>query len=209
VLVSIVSLWYDKKMFDIVTLVKTAGYLGIFAIVFAESGLLVGFFFPGDSLLFTAGILSAAGLFNIWLLAPLVFFAAVLGDNAGYFIGKKAGEKLFQKEDSFFFRKSHVEKTKKFFEDYGTKAIILARFVPVARTFAPTLAGVGQMHYRTFFLYNLIGGALWGFGLPLAGYFLGSAIPDVDRYLLPIILGIIFLSLLPMIKLWWGTRLAQ
>jgi membrane-associated protein len=193
-------------MFDIVALVTAAGYLGIFAIVFAESGLLIGFFFPGDSLLFTAGILSAAGLFNIWLLAPLVFVAAVLGDNAGYLIGKKAGEKLFQKEDSFFFRRSHVEKTKKFFEDYGTKAIILARFVPIARTFAPTLAGVGEMRYRTFFLYNLIGGALWGFGLPLAGYFLGSVIPDVDRYLLPIILGIIFVSLLPVIKMWIGKN---
>lgn len=193
-------------MFDIVALVKAAGYFGIFAIVFAESGLLFGFFFPGDSLLFTAGILSSAGFFNIWLLAPIIFFAAVLGDNVGYLIGKKAGEKLFQREDSFFFRHSHVVKTKKFFEQYGTKAIILARFVPIARTFAPTLAGVGEMRYRTFFLYNLIGGALWGFGLSLAGYFLGSAIPDIDRYLLPIIGAIIFVSLLPMIKLWWNTR---
>jgi membrane-associated protein len=196
-------------MFDIVTLVKTAGYLGIFVIVFAESGLLVGFFFPGDSLLFTAGILASAGLFNIWLLAPLVFFAAVLGDNAGYYIGKKAGEKLFQKEDSFFFRKSHVKKTKKFFEDYGTKAIILARFVPIARTFAPTLAGVGQMRYQTFFLYNLVGGALWGVGLPFAGYFLGNKIPNIDQYLLPIICAIIFVSLLPMFKLWFSARRAQ
>lgn len=187
-------------MFDIVTLVKTAGYLGVFAIVFAESGLLVGFFFPGDSLLFTAGVLSAAGFFNIWLLAPLMFLAAVLGDNAGYYIGKKAGEKLFHKEDSFFFRRSHVEKTKKFYERYGAKAIILARFVPIARTFAPTLAGVGEMRYKTFFAYNLIGGALWGLGMPFAGYFLGSMIPNVDQYLLPIVLGIIFVSFLPVIS---------
>ncbi len=187
-------------MFDIVTLVKTAGYLGVCAIVFAESGLLIGFFFPGDSLLFTAGILSAAGLFNIWLLAPAVFLAAVLGDNTGYYIGKKAGEKLFQKKESFFFRKSYVEKTKKFFERYGMKAVILARFVPIARTFVPTLAGVGQMRYRTFFLYNIIGGALWGLGMPFAGYFLGNAVPHIDRYLLPIILGIIFVSVLPVVK---------
>jgi membrane-associated protein len=187
-------------MFDIVTLVKTAGYLGVFAIVFAESGLLIGFFLPGDSLLFTAGILSAAGFFNIWLLAPLMFLAAVLGDNAGYYIGKKAGEKLFHKEDSFFFRRSHVEKTKKFYERYGAKAIILARFVPIARTFAPTLAGVGEMRYKTFFSYNLIGGALWGLGMPFAGYFLGSMIPNVDQYLLPIVLGIIFVSFLPVIS---------
>ncbi len=187
-------------MFDIVALVTAAGYLGIFAIVFAESGLLIGFFFPGDSLLFTAGILASAGALNIWALVPLIFLAAVLGDNAGYFIGKKAGEKLFNKKDSFFFRRSHVEKTKKFFANYGVKAIVLARFVPVVRTFVPTLAGVGEMRYKTFLAYNLIGGALWGITLPLGGYFLGSMIPDIDRYLLPLILGIIFLSLLPIVK---------
>lgn len=187
-------------MFDIVALVTAAGYLGIFAIVFAESGLLIGFFFPGDSLLFTAGILSAAGVLNVWLLAPLVFAAAVLGDNVGYAIGKKAGEKLFQKEDSFFFRRSHVEKTKDFFARYGVKAIVLARFVPIVRTFVPTLAGVGEMRYKTFLAYNIIGGALWGFGLTLAGYFLGSIIPDIDRYLLPIVLVIIFVSVLPVLK---------
>lgn len=195
-------------MFDILTLVKTAGYLGIFAIVFAESGLLIGFFLPGDSLLFTAGVLASAGMLNIWIVVPLIFSAAILGDNIGYFIGRKAGEKLFQREDSFFFRRSNVEKTKIFFEKYGTRAIIIARFVPVVRAIAPVFAGVGEMSYRRFFPYDLLGGILWACGLPIAGYFLGNTVPNIDDYLLPIIGVIIFLSLLPMVKLWWGARRA-
>lgn len=193
-------------MFDIVSLVTAVGYFGIFAIVFAESGLLFGFFFPGDSLLFTAGILASAGILNIWLLLPLVFLAAVFGDNTGYLIGKKAGEKFFHKEDSFFFRHSHVEKARKFFEQYGAKAIVLGRFIPIVRTFVPTLAGVGEMPYKTFLSYNIIGGVLWGFGLPISGYFLGHAIPDIDQYLLPIIAGIIFVSLLPVAKQVWTQK---
>lgn len=187
-------------MFDIVALVKTAGYFGIFAIIFAESGLLVGFFFPGDSLLFTAGVLASANVLNIWIVVPLVFFAAILGDNIGYLIGKKAGEKLFQREDSFFFRHSNVEKTKIFFEQHGTQAIILARFMPMVRTIAPVFAGVGQMRYRRFFLYDLAGGILWACGLPMAGYLLGNTVPNIDQYLLPIIGAIIFISLLPVMK---------
>jgi membrane-associated protein len=191
-------------MFDIIAFVKAAGYFGIFAIVFAESGLLVGFFFPGDSLLFTAGVLASANVLDIRILVPLIFSAAILGDNLGYFIGRKAGEKLFQREDSFFFRRSNVEKTKIFFERHGARAIILARFVPVVRSIAPVFAGVGQMRYRRFFLYDFFGGILWACGLPIAGYFLGNTVPNIDEYLLPIIGVIIFISLLPAIKLWFG-----
>ena len=191
-------------MFDIVSIIKTAGYFGVAAIVFAESGLLIGFFFPGDSLLFTAGVLASAGFLNIWILVPLVFLSAVLGDNVGYFFGRKAGEKLFQKEDSLFFKKSNVIRAERFFEKHGNRSVILARFVPVVRTFVPMIAGVGRMEYRKFYLSNIIGGLLWACGLPVLGYLLGETVPDIDRYLLPIIGAIIFLSVLPVIKMWFS-----
>lgn len=189
-------------MFDVVSLVKTAGYLGIFGIVFAESGLMVGFFLPGDSLLFTAGVLASADFLNIWILVPLIFSAAILGDNIGYWLGRKAGEKLFDREDSFFFRRSHAEKAKCFFAEHGSRAVILARFVPVVRTFVPVVAGIGKMEYKKFFIFDIAGGVAWGIGLPLLGFFLGASVPDIDRYLLPIIGAIIFLSFIPVIKMW-------
>ncbi len=190
-------------MFDLISLIKTAGYLGVFAIVFAESGLFIGFFLPGDSLLFTAGFLASQGFLNVWLLVVLVFVGAVLGDNVGYAFGNKVGPMIFSKEDSIFFHKDHLEKARIFYEKYGRKALILARFMPGIRTFAPILAGVGEMDYSTFLAFNAIGGFLWGVGLPLLGYYLGSTIPGIDQYLLPIILLIIFLSVLPsLIHIW-------
>lgn len=190
-------------MFELIPLIKTAGYLGLFAIVFAESGLFIGFFLPGDSLLFTAGFLASQGFFNIWYLTPLIFIGAVLGDNVGYAFGYKVGPMLFNKEESILFHKDHLERARIFYEKYGKKAIVLARFMPGIRTFAPILAGVGKMNYGVFMAYNLIGGLLWGVGLPLLGYLLGNTIPDADRYLLPIILFIIFLSILPsLIHIW-------
>jgi len=192
-------------MFDIPTLVTNAGYLGLFAIIFAESGLFV-FFLPGDSLLFTAGLVAAGGYLNIWILAPLLFAAAVLGDNVGYVIGERVGKRLWTWEDSFLFRRSHLEKTQRFYEEHGAKTIVLARFVPIVRTFAPVLAGVGRMEYRTFFAYNLFGGFLWAVCITLAGYFLGQFIPGIDRYLLPIIGIIILASFLPFIKLFFTTK---
>lgn len=184
-------------MFDLIAIIKTAGYFGLFGIVFAESGLLVGFFLPGDSLLFTAGFLASQGILNIWLLILLLFIAAVLGDSTGYALGKKVGPKIFTKKDSLFFHKDHLKRAEQFFQQHGGKAIILARFLPVVRTFAPIVAGVGKMNYRTFLAYNIVGAALWTIGLSLMGYYLGKTIPNVDRYLLPIIVGIIVLSLLP------------
>lgn len=182
---------------SIETLLQTVGYLGIAAIVFAESGLFFGFFLPGDSLLFTAGILAAKGYFNLWVLSALCFFAAVLGDNVGYAFGRRVGPKIFTRENSRFFHRHHIERARAFYEKYGKKTIVLARFVPIVRTFAPIVAGVGAMHYPTFFVYNLIGGALWGIGLPVAGFYLHELIPDVDRYLLPIVALIVILSILP------------
>ena len=182
---------------DLVSLIKAVGYIGLFSIIFAESGLFIGFFLPGDSLLFTAGFLASQGYLHIIPLAFLTFAAAVLGDNFGYAFGKKVGPQIFKREESLLFSKDHLERSKVFYEKYGGKTLILARFMPVIRTFAPILAGVGNMKYSQFFFYNFIGGVIWGLGMPLLGYFLGSTIPNIDRYLVPIILVIIFGSILP------------
>lgn len=185
--------------FDLSSFIKGAGYLGLFAIIFSESGLFIGFFLPGDSLLFTAGFLASQGFLNIWMLMGITFIGAVLGDSVGYAFGKRIGPAIFSREDSLFFDRKNIERSRVFYERYGTKAIILARFMPVVRTFAPILAGVGQMRYRTFLMFNVIGGFLWTIGLSALGYYLGSIIPDIDRYLLPIIALIIFFSVLPTI----------
>lgn len=182
---------------DLVKIIETVGYLGIFAIVFAESGLFFGVFLPGDSLLFTAGFLASQGFFDIKILSLICFGAAVLGDNVGYAFGKKVGPLIFKREDSFWFHKKHLEEARRFYEKHGGKTIILARFLPIIRTFAPIVAGVGVMRYKTFFFYNVLGGFFWAIGVTATGFFLGNAIPNVDRYLFPIILVIILISLLP------------
>lgn len=189
--------------FDLVELIKTAGYLGVFTIVFLESGLLIGFFFPGDSLLFTAGFLASQGFLDIRVLIMGCFIFAVLGDSIGYYIGKKLGPKIFIKDNSIFFHKGHLEKAQKFYDKHGGKTIILARFVPVIRAFAPVVAGAGKMNYKKFVTFNLVGGVLWAIGVTLAGYYLGSLIPDVDKYLLPIVGLIIIASVLPAIHHMW------
>lgn len=184
-------------MFDLVSIIKTAGYLGLLGIVFSESGLLIGVFLPGDSLLFTAGFLASQGFLSILILAPLCFLSALAGDNTGYWFGKKIGPKIFTREDSLLFHKKHLERAHAVYARHGAKIILFARFMPIVRTFAPLLAGVGAMPYRMFLLYDVMGTFIWSFGLLGLGYWLGSAIPNVDRYLLPIIAGIIFLSFLP------------
>ena len=188
-----------NSMFDLVTIVKTAGLLGIFAIIFAESGLFLGFFLPGDSLLFTAGLLASQGYFDIGTLVFLSFLGAVTGDSFGYAFGKKMGVKIFTKEDSLLFRKNHLVRAQTFYENHGGKTIILARFMPIVRTFAPILAGVGAMRYPTFLFYNVLGGFFWAVGLTLAGYYLGATVPNIDRYIFLIISFIILLSVLPVI----------
>ena len=184
---------------DLKDLIETIGYIGIFAIIFLESGIFFGFFLPGDSLLFTAGFLASQGILSLPILITGCFIAAILGLQVGYLFGRKVGPKLFNRTDSIFFHKSHLLKAQAFYEKHGAKTIVLARFIPIVRTFAPIVAGVGSMHYPTFIRYNLIGAALWAIGVTFAGYSLGSLIPDVDKYLLPIILLIIVLSVLPAI----------
>ncbi len=184
-------------MFDLATFITGAGYVGLFIIIFAESGLLIGFFLPGDSLLFTAGLLASQGLLNIYVLVIGCFLAAVIGDSVGYAFGRRFGPSIFSRPKSIFFNPQHVERAKNFYDAHGGKTIILARFIPIVRTIAPILAGVGNMTYRTFFIYNLSGGLIWAVGVTCAGYFLGSWIPNIDAYLTPIILLIVFTSILP------------
>lgn len=186
-----------KEFLDPQTIIQTLGVTGVLAVVFAESGLFFGFFLPGDSLLFTAGLLASQGFINIWILTIGGFVCAVLGDNVGYAFGRKIGPRIFIKEESLFFNRKHIERSKKFFEKHGKKALILARFMPIVRTFTPILAGVGRMEYKTFFLYNVIGGALWVFGMSFLGFFFGRLIPDPDKYLLPVVIIIILASFVP------------
>jgi membrane-associated protein len=180
-------------------LIETFGTIGLFVIIFAESGLLIGFFLPGDSLLFTAGLLASQGKFGLNLPVLLIgcFIAAVAGDQVGYMFGQKAGPAVFRREDSRIFKQQYVHRANEFFERHGKKTIVIARFVPIVRTFAPILAGVGEMQYRTFLTFNVIGALLWAVGVTTAGYVLGDTIPDIDKYLLPIIGVIILLSVLP------------
>lgn len=182
---------------DLIKIIESVGYIGIFAIIFAESGLLVGAFLPGDSLLFTAGFLASQGFFDIYLLAPMTFIAAVLGDSIGYAFGNKVGKKLFQKEDSIFFHKKHLVRAKNFYDKHGGKAITIARFLPVVRTFAPIVAGMGDMPYKRFLFFNFFGALLWAVLVPVLGFYLGNVIPGVDKYLLPILAVIVIVSILP------------
>lgn len=191
---------------DIVTLVQSVGYIGLFLIILAESGLFFGFFLPGGSLLFTAGLLASQGFFNIWILISILGSAAILGDNIGYWFGKKVGPSLFSKEDSLFFNKQHLSKTQLFYAKYGPRAIVVGRFIPIVRTFAPILAGVGMMNYKTFIKYNILGAILWAVGISWLGYFLGTRVPGVDKFLLPIIILIIVSSIIPIVIEVWKKK---
>src|SRR5580698_8194236 len=178
-------------------LIRSGGAPLVCTIVFIETGFFVGFFLPGDSLLITAGIFSAAGVIPLrWLLVP-VMFCAIAGDQVGYWIGRSAGPALYKREDSFFFRRSHLQRAHDFYEKYGGRAVILARFVPIVRTFCPPVAGAAQMRYSTYLTYDIFGGTLWIGSMLLGGYLAGSRIPNISKYLHYIIGAIIFLSILP------------
>ena len=175
------------------TLIKI-GLIGAYFILFAESGLLIGFFLPGDSLLFTAGLLASRGYFGISELIIGGAVAAIIGNQVGYHFGRKFGPLIFNKEESLLFHKDHILRAEKFYTKYGGMALIISRFTPIIRTFVPILAGVGKMNYRKFFIYNVVGGILWVSSISLAGYFLGKTVPNIDHYILPIIGAIIILS---------------
>ncbi len=191
---------------DPLEIIHALGYMGIFIIVLVESGVFVGFFLPGDSLLLTAGLLATQGALSLPILLVIVPIAAIVGDSIGYSFGRYIGPRLFTKEDSFFFNKKHIQRSRDFYEKYGPRAIVLARFIPVVRTFVPIIAGVGEMKYKTFLFYNIFGGVLWSATFLLAGYFLGKAIPNLDHYILPIVAVVILVSFMPVVWEWWKSR---
>ena len=179
------------------TIISSLGMIGVIAIIFCETGLFFGFFFPGDSLLFTAGFLATQGHVSLPILLIGTFIAAVVGDSVGYAFGVRMGPALFTREDSVVFNKEHIIRAQHFYEKYGKKTIIFARFVPIVRTFAPIVAGIGNMKYRTFITYNIIGGLVWTSGMLLMGYVFGSIIPNPDRYIIPVIAVIVIVSASP------------
>lgn len=183
--------------FELVPLIKFIGYPGLFTAVFLESGVFFGFFLPGASMLFTAGLLASQGFFNVWILIPLLTLAAILGDNTGYWFGNKVGVRLFLRPDSRFFKHEYLERAKDFYERHGAIAIMLARFIPIVRTFAPIIAGIVKMRYRVFFFYNIAGALTWGSGVTFLGYYLGERFPFVEHYLMLIVLVIIIVTTIP------------
>lgn len=195
---------------DLVQLIETVGYVGLFAIVFAESGLFFGFFLPGDSLLLTAGLLASRGNLNVVALILILFPAAVLGDTVGYWFGARVGPPLFKREESLFFKPKNLLAAKAFYDKHGGKTITLARFMPFVRTFVPIVAGAVKMEYRRFLFFNLLGGVVWAIGMTLLGYYLGSAlghVEGIDRYFTLLVLAFVFIPAIPtLIHLWRDNR---
>lgn len=192
---------------DVRAIIAWGGYAGLTAIIFAETGLLVGFFLPGDSLLVTAGLLAATtGVFNVWLLGLLLTVASIIGNTAGYAIGRASGQRLFRREDSLLFNKKHLYRAHEFYERHGGKTVVIARFMPIVRTFVPVVAGMGQMGYRRYTIYNVIGGLGWIWSMLFIGYFLGRYIPGVDQHIETVIVIVIFVSILPGIIGWLRAR---
>ncbi|HMQ01835.1 MAG TPA: VTT domain-containing protein [Candidatus Doudnabacteria bacterium] len=186
--------------FDLPELVRAVGYVGLFAIVFAETGLLIGFFLPGDSLLFTAGILAGQGYLDIYLILIVMSGAAIIGDSVGYSIGRRLGPRVFNKDSSLIFNKKHIERAHNYFAKYGAMTIVIARFVPILRTFAPTMAGVGKMPYGKFLFFNVTGGLFWIFSITLLGYYLGLKVEHIEKYIIPGVIVIVLISISPYIR---------
>lgn len=194
--------------FDVIALIKSLGYIGVWAAVFLESGVLFFFFLPGDSLLFTAGFLASQNILNLWILMAGCFIAAILGNILGYYLGAKIGLKLFESHKIPFLKKEHLDITREFYEKHGALAIVMARFMPIIRTFAPFLAGIVQMNFAHFMFYNLIGAIVWAIGITYMGYLFGQIIPpeQIDQYLLPVIILVIIVSLLPSFYHFWKEK---
>lgn len=186
-------------MFNLEQLIASGGILLVAAIVFAESGLLIGFFLPGDTLLLSAGVFAAQGKMPIAWLIVWIVVAAIVGDNVGYSIGRRTGHRIFKKEEGVFFHKKHIQRAEKFYQEHGGKTIIIARFVPIVRTFAPVVAGVGKMPRQRFFMFNVVGALIWGVGVTLLGYWFGTKIPNIDHYILPVIATVTVLTFGPAI----------
>jgi membrane-associated protein len=201
---TLVNLFHQLS--DLPALIKWGGYVGVTTIIFTETGLLIGFFLPGDSLLVTAGLLGSQGFLNVYLLGALCTVAAIVGDSLGYAIGKASGPRIFTRDDSLLFNKKHLYRAHQFYEKHGGKTIILARFMPIIRTFAPVVAGAADMRYRDFIFYNVLGGFLWIWSMLFVGYFLGRYVPGIDKHIEKVILIVIFLSILPGIIGWIKER---
>jgi membrane-associated protein len=197
------------RLSNLPELVQWAGLFGLTAIVFSETGLLVGVFLPGDSLLVTAGLLAARGYLNVYTLAPILTVAAICGNSVGYSIGRATGPRIFNRENSFFFNKKHAIRAHEFYEKYGRKTIVLAQFMPIIRTFAPVIAGVGGMKFRTFVTFNIMGAFLWIWSMVAIGYFLGSYIPGIDQHIEIVVAIVIFISLLPGLISWYRAKRAR
>jgi membrane-associated protein len=198
------------RLSDLPVLVQWAGYGGLSAIVFTETGLFFGFFLPGDSVLVTAGLLASQGLpLNIALLGVLLTAAAILGDNTNYWVGRATGARLFRREDSLLFKRRHLEQAHQFYQRHGARTVVLCRFVPIVRTFAPLVAGAAAMSYRTFLTFSVVGGTAWIWSMLLLGYFLGAHVPGVARHIELVIMGVILASILPGIIGWWRGRRAE
>ena len=196
------------QLTDVQQLVRVGGYVGLTAIIFAETGLLIGFFLPGDSLLVTAGLLSTQPQFglNMWILGALLTVAAIVGNTVGYAIGWYTGPRLFTRDDSLLFRKKHLFRAHAFYEKHGGKTLIIARFMPIVRTFVPVVAGLARMPFRAYTAYNVLGAVLWIWSMLLVGYFLGRFIPGVEHHITKVILAVIFISLLPGLISWQRER---
>ena len=177
--------------------VTTLGYLGIFAVILAETGLFIGCFFPGDSLLFTAGMLASKGLLHLSILIPVVIVAAILGYAVGYWFGDKLGHWLLKRPDGLFWKRKYLQQAHDFYDKHGGQAMVLCRLIPIVRTFCPIVAGMGEMSFRRYMRYNIIGAVIWAFALPLLGYFVGNLFPNARHFILPIVLAIIVISVLP------------
>src|SRR6185503_4649545 len=199
---------FFHRLRDIKALVAWGGYVGLTAIIFAETGLLIGFFLPGDSLLVTAGLLSSQAQFglNVYLLGLLLTVASIVGNTAGYWIGRTSGPRLFRREESMLFKPRYLRQANEFYERHGGKTIILARFMPIVRTFVPVVAGAAGMNHGRYTLYNVVGGLLWIWSMLFVGYFLGRYIPGVDRHIEKVIIVVIALSLLPGLIHWMKAR---
>jgi membrane-associated protein len=189
--------WFFDNVYNIPVLIRTVGPYGLMAVVYAETGLLVGFFLPGDSLLITAGLFAARGDLDIWFLVPSLIVAAIAGNATGYAIGKRTGKALYSRPDSLLFRREHVQMTHEYYEKHGGKTIILAQFIPILRTFAPVVAGVGEMGYPRFAAYNVVGAIFWVGSMTMAGYALGNLVPNIEQRIHYVVALVIFVSLLP------------